>query len=261
MKNIRAAKTIADNVIITSASNVNTKIHAETADVFCDVPSTSGTNFNMCVNEPDVLLNGNLACKNNVVSQKEKFFEINNFEKRNNSTPEYLSEMEMEEEQSDTSETPIAENISDRRFVDIAYFIKSLKSLQHEGFGCSFFNMDIIAEKRLGFASVFTVKCLMCHKVDTVCNYLCYCFNSAGYKQLSEFTSTMDIPTISSATYANYHDNICDIYNRAATNSMAKAAQEEVKLAKRNGEVDSEGYPTIAVVADCHICMQPNVHT
>lgn len=263
MKKMRAAK-----FAVASTSTPAPNVSVDVAGVFFNTPSTSDTDTKMSVDGSDVLVNEELFF-NSDISEKDNSVESNessDFNEGNCSSSDSLLELEVEIEQKYESESSV---ISGRRFVDIAHLLKSLKSLQHEGFGCSFFNMDIISEKRLGFASVYTVKCSVCNKVDTVStekledeskmNVNLAAVSAtvsigAGYTQLSEFASAMDIPTISSATYANYHDQICDIYNRAATESMAKAAEEEAILARENGEVDSEGYPTIAVVADGAWC-------
>lgn len=55
-----------------------------------------------------------------------------------------------------------------RRIVDIQYLFKSLQSFKHNGFDCTFCDVEIISEKRLGFRSIFTTKCKMCNKLDTV---------------------------------------------------------------------------------------------
>ncbi|KAF5282910.1 hypothetical protein FQA39_LY17446 [Lamprigera yunnana] len=55
-----------------------------------------------------------------------------------------------------------------RRIVDIQYLFKCLQSLKHEGFNSTFSNEEITNEKRIGFCSIFTSKCKMCNKVDTL---------------------------------------------------------------------------------------------
>ncbi|KAK4874299.1 hypothetical protein RN001_013659 [Aquatica leii] len=69
--------------------------------------------------------------------------------------------MELEEQKQYTE-------ISGRRIVDIAHFFMSLKAVQHDGFGCSLFDIDLVGERRKGFVSVFTVKCAMCNKIETI---------------------------------------------------------------------------------------------
>ncbi|KAF5273689.1 hypothetical protein FQA39_LY07379 [Lamprigera yunnana] len=55
-----------------------------------------------------------------------------------------------------------------RRIVDIQYLFKCLQSLKHEGFNCTFSDVEITNKKRNGFRSIFTSKCKMCNKVDTL---------------------------------------------------------------------------------------------
>ncbi|KAF5289744.1 hypothetical protein FQA39_LY03661 [Lamprigera yunnana] len=55
-----------------------------------------------------------------------------------------------------------------RRKVDIQYLFKCLQSLKHESFNCTFSDVEITNEKRIGFCGIFTSKCKMCNKVDTL---------------------------------------------------------------------------------------------
>lgn len=59
-------------------------------------------------------------------------------------------------------------DFSGRRIVNISYLFKSIQSLKHDGFGCTFSDMDIISERRIGFRSIFTTKCKMCNKEGTL---------------------------------------------------------------------------------------------
>jgi hypothetical protein len=52
--------------------------------------------------------------------------------------------------------------ISGRRIVDIGYLFSNLKSIKHEDFGCSFFDVNTTNEKHLGLKSIFTYECNMC---------------------------------------------------------------------------------------------------
>ncbi|KAK4881308.1 hypothetical protein RN001_004627 [Aquatica leii] len=69
----------------------------------------------------------------------------------NESFPELDTEaMELEEQKQYTE-------ISGRRIVDIAHFFMSLKAVQHDGFGCSFFDIDLVGERRKGFVSIWKI--------------------------------------------------------------------------------------------------------
>jgi hypothetical protein len=52
--------------------------------------------------------------------------------------------------------------ISGRGIVDIGYLFSNLKSIKHEDFGCSLFDVNITNEKHLGLKSIFTYECNMC---------------------------------------------------------------------------------------------------
>ncbi|KAF5282565.1 hypothetical protein FQA39_LY04972 [Lamprigera yunnana] len=54
-----------------------------------------------------------------------------------------------------------------RGFIDIAHLFSSLKLIYHEGFDYSFFDVNIIREKRFELRSVFTYKCEVCGKTGS----------------------------------------------------------------------------------------------
>ncbi|XP_031357002.1 uncharacterized protein LOC116180949 isoform X2 [Photinus pyralis] len=162
---------------------------------------------------------------------------------------ETLPDLEFEKHERDSENE--GNDISGRRIVDIGHFLKALKSLKHDGFECSFFDMDVIREKRQGFASIFTVQCKMCNTTSSIST------ESDDNDKMNinlSAVSALDIPAPSHTSYGIYHNEVCDIYQRGAINAMQKAAEEEKKLALEMGDVDSEGYPTIAVVADGASC-------
>jgi hypothetical protein len=57
--------------------------------------------------------------------------------------------------------------ISGRRIVDINHLLSSLKKIRHDPYGCTFYNVDIIKERRCGLETIFTYKCNMCGIIDT----------------------------------------------------------------------------------------------
>ncbi|KAF5288041.1 hypothetical protein FQA39_LY15537 [Lamprigera yunnana] len=48
--------------------------------------------------------------------------------------------------------------ITGLQIVDIKHLFQTYKSIKHEGYGCSFFDISIISEKRRGLKSIFTTK-------------------------------------------------------------------------------------------------------
>ncbi|KAF2884783.1 hypothetical protein ILUMI_21390 [Ignelater luminosus] len=79
---------------------------------------------------------------------------------------EELPELEIKHTEERSSDS--MKEISCRRIVDITHLFESLKSLRHEEFGCSFFDIDIISEKRFGLRSVFNTKCKVCNIKETL---------------------------------------------------------------------------------------------
>ncbi|XP_049268013.1 uncharacterized protein LOC125756965 [Rhipicephalus sanguineus] len=71
-----------------------------------------------------------------------------------------------------------------------------------------------------------------------------------GFSNLNELFASMDIPGMSSDTYAKIQDNVGDFINQAAWDEMKKAGAEEARLARECGEIDNDGVPMITVVAD-----------
>ncbi|KAK4882827.1 hypothetical protein RN001_006146 [Aquatica leii] len=152
-------------------------------------------------------------------------------------------------------------SVSGRRIVDLKYFLDALKSLQHVGFGCSFFDIDVISEKIEGLESTLTFKCNVCNKIDTVkTGDIESSFGSAnragvisaisvgiGYTQFSEMLATIDIPQMSNKTYLKYHNSISSSVNNVNQRLMTEAAIEETKLSE---ETNIDHIPTIAVIAD-----------
>ncbi|KAK4885390.1 hypothetical protein RN001_001661 [Aquatica leii] len=148
-------------------------------------------------------------------------------------------------------------SVSGRRIVDLKYFLDALKSLQHVGFGCSFFDIDVISEKIEGLESTLTFKCNVCNKIDTVkTGDIESSYGSAnragvisaisvgiGYTQFSEMLATMDIPQMSNKTYLKYHNSISSSVNNVNQRLMTEAAMEETKLSE---ETNIDHIPTIA---------------
>ncbi|KAE9542496.1 hypothetical protein AGLY_003357 [Aphis glycines] len=113
-----------------------------------------------------------------------------------------------------TSNSPAKNNTEEievcgRRIVNIFNLFEEIKNIDnHEPFDCSFKNMIVIGEKRIGFKSIFTFKCSMCQikkTVDTENNVFMPINTSTvlrvlnigcGYSQLQEVMSAVEVPTI-----------------------------------------------------------------
>ncbi|XP_031332942.1 uncharacterized protein LOC116163225 isoform X1 [Photinus pyralis] len=180
-----------------------------------------------------------------------------------NDEDEHGSEMSFYE--SDLETEPHCEQkdtlfLSGRRIVEIGHFLASLRALRHDGFGCSFFDMDIQSEKIEGLESIFTFKCKVCGKIDSVRS----CGGSAtfhstnqagiigslsigiGYSQLAELLAAMDIPQMSNVTYLKNHNAIYPSVHALNQQLMTVAAKEEAELADEM----KDGIPVIGVIAD-----------
>jgi hypothetical protein len=105
-------------------------------------------------------------------------------------------------------------DISGHRIVNIKHLFAVLKQLKHPGFGCSFFDIDIVSEKRYGLRSVFSTKCSVCglkssfsteSSLDADINKSAVSGTiaiGAGFSQLRELCSALDIPSLTFKTYA-----------------------------------------------------------
>jgi hypothetical protein len=137
------------------------------------------------------------------------------------------------------------------RIVDINHLFLTLKSIKHQGFDCSFYDVDIINEKRYGLKSYFSYKCTICGLEGTFSsepdtdsseiNKLAVCgiiAMGAGFTQFSYLSAALDIPWMSSSTYFAVENQALNNVKEVAINEMIDAGQEELRLALEAGEVD-----------------------
>ncbi|XP_074026881.1 uncharacterized protein isoform X2 [Leptinotarsa decemlineata] len=175
-------------------------------------------------------------------------------------------EVEVSQEQESTPS-----HISGRRIFDIQHlFAQLLNGKKHELCGCDFTDCVLISEHRQGLYSEFLFKCKMCGITETITTEKCQQeatdinINSSvavaaistgiGFSQIEELATTIDMPMMSSKTFNKYHDKVSETILTSAWSSMVEAGQEEAKLARDSGEVDSEGIPFITVVTDGAWC-------
>jgi hypothetical protein len=153
--------------------------------------------------------------------------------------------------------------LTGRRIVDINHLFLTLKSIKHQGFDCSFYDVDIINEKRYGLKSYFSYKCTICglegtfsSEPDTdsseinksaVCGIIAM---GAGFTQFSYLSAALDIPCMSSSKYFAVENQVLNNVKEVAINEMIDAGQEELRLALEAGEVDSNGVGMITVIVD-----------
>jgi len=158
-------------------------------------------------------------------------------------------------------------DILGRRIVNISHLFNAIKLIDnHEPFDCSFKDMRIIKEIKYGFKSTFVFKCNMCNtisKISTEDENL-MSINAAavagiinigcGFSHLQDITCALEVPTINYGTYNKEHKTVCQGYELAAIKAMDDAAKIEAELAIQAGDIDTDGTPLVAVVADGSWC-------
>jgi len=71
-----------------------------------------------------------------------------------------------------------------------------------------------------------------------------------GYTQLSELSSSAELPFLSSTAYLKYLSIVSDAIKDTAIDEMLKAGNEERQLAIKSGNIDEDGIPMCTVIAD-----------
>lgn len=157
--------------------------------------------------------------------------------------------------------------IEGRRIIDFTYFFNNLKSILEHGkrFGCSFSNLKLITELRVGLVSKLTFQCNMCNeffKINTSDHENADLMDinisavtgivsiGCGYTGLNEFLTYVDIPNMDQITFKKHHDRVCDAFETTASQEMDKAAKREKELAVEAGDVGPDGVPEITVICD-----------
>ncbi|XP_060876178.1 uncharacterized protein LOC132949345 [Metopolophium dirhodum] len=130
---------------------------------------------------------------------------------------------------------------------------------RHERFGSSFIDMDFKMEVRKGYSSTFHFECKMggmtsCISTENENENPYLPINQAiingsvaigiGHTQLNQLSASIEVPSISSTAYLKHFSNISDIIQDTAIEEMAKAGDEERKIALENGNVDKDGVGT-----------------
>lgn len=157
--------------------------------------------------------------------------------------------------------------IEGRRIVDLFAFVEQLRviSLHNEG-NCSFSQLQIQKEIRIGFHSKIIFNCKGCNA-----NFRVYTnddekttntidINSAavlgtnmigiGYSQLEQLSSIIDVPPMCNDKFKKLNDYLGKWWEETAVREMKEAAEEEAKAAIARGDVDDDGVPFITVVTD-----------
>ncbi|XP_022908270.2 uncharacterized protein [Onthophagus taurus] len=111
--------------------------------------------------------------------------------------------------------------------------------------------------------SIFTIKCQMCgmeSEVHTNGNKDELNVNTsavigivsigAGYSQLKDFFSMLNIPNMTQRRYNNIHTNLLEVVETVVSKQLKDAGEEEVAIAKGKGDVDDHGVALVSVVSD-----------
>lgn len=155
-------------------------------------------------------------------------------------------------------------DLEGRRIVNIKHIFESIKSINHEGFNCTFSDLEFTNEIRKGFLSIFLFTCKVCKKkesiysenpTDSIININMAVVSAVvntgqGYIQLEEFAATLNMPMMSNRKYQELHTSVFNYTHKIALEGMIEAGKEEGRLAIERGEVDQRGRPKIAVIAD-----------
>lgn len=160
----------------------------------------------------------------------------------------------------------LQERLLGKRIVDIQHLLDQLRILDSHDlkYNCSFRNLNLIQEKRFGLSSKLHFKCNMClnefyvelnkpknSEMDINTSVVAGAVSiGIGYSNAQELFEAIDIPFLSSRTYAKYHDIVHKGWEQAALLSMKEAGREEAEHAVAQGQVDEDGIPVIKVVAD-----------
>lgn len=158
--------------------------------------------------------------------------------------------------------------VDGRRIVDLFPFVEQLRriSLHNDG-NCSFSQLQIQKEIRIGFHSKIIFHCKDCNR-----NFRVYTnddektthtidVNSAavlganmigiGYSQLEQLSSILDVPSMCNDKFKKLNDQLGEFWEVTAAKEMKEAAEEEAKAAIARGDVDPiDGVPFIKVVTD-----------
>lgn len=71
-----------------------------------------------------------------------------------------------------------------------------------------------------------------------------------GHTQLSELSASIELPSLSSASYLKNLSVLSNSIKETAIDEMIKAGNEERQIAINSGNVDENGTPLCTVVAD-----------
>ncbi|CAH1724626.1 uncharacterized protein LOC126550332 isoform X2 [Aphis gossypii] len=141
-----------------------------------------------------------------------------------------------------SSTTSLNVNIlNGRRIVDIGHIFNEIQNIRHSGgLGCSFSDMIFKREEINGYFSIFFFHCKMCGiekqiSSENTKNIECIPINKAvvnstiaigiGYAQLSELSTCIDIPSMSSNTYQSLLSPVGEVVHDLAKDEIKELVE------------------------------------
>ncbi|XP_050060068.1 uncharacterized protein LOC126551242 [Aphis gossypii] len=141
-----------------------------------------------------------------------------------------------------SSTTSLNVNIlNGRRIVDIGHIFNEIQNIRHSGgLGCSFSDMIFKREEINGYFSIFYFHCKMCGiekqiSSENTKNIECIPINKAvvnstkaigiGYAQLSELSTCIDIPSMSSNTYQSLLSPVGEVVHDLAKDEIKELVE------------------------------------
>ncbi|XP_050057631.1 uncharacterized protein LOC126550334 isoform X2 [Aphis gossypii] len=141
-----------------------------------------------------------------------------------------------------SSTTSLNVNIlNGRRIVDIGHVFNEIQNIRHSGgLGCSFSDMIFKREEINGYFSIFYFHCKMCGiekqiSSENTKNIECIPINKAvvnstkaigiGYAQLSELSTCIDIPSMSSNTYQSLLSPVGEVVHDLAKDEIKELVE------------------------------------
>ncbi|KAL4141997.1 hypothetical protein QTP88_004529 [Uroleucon formosanum] len=150
-----------------------------------------------------------------------------------------------------------------RRIVDINYIFNSIKSISHNPLECTFKNLIFTREIRNGCISSFYFKCNICsqkevihseepsNRFNTNIAIVTAAVNTGqGHAQIEELGATINMPVMSNNKYQLLYNEIATYFHEIYWEEIELAGKEEARIAIENKDVDANGKPMIAVIAD-----------
>nr|XP_042909946.1 uncharacterized protein LOC110282818 [Parasteatoda tepidariorum] len=153
-------------------------------------------------------------------------------------------------------------DVTGRRLVDFSFFIQNLKRFEDHGpFDCKIKDVIIVSEMKNGLNSSFRFKCRLCNFEDVVhTNEESISINTAtvlgitaigcGFSNMEDLFSNLKVPCMSSRRFAKEQEHLTKAWEETATSEMAKAAEEEKRIARQSEDIDSDETPLLTVIVD-----------